>query len=63
MNILDFADKFKDENACKEFYRDIRMKEGVICKHCRGTKHYWLATKWQASVVSVLLEPLSEAVQ
>ena len=47
MNILDFVEKFKDEKACKEYFRDLRMKEGVVCKHCGSKKHYWLASKWQ----------------
>lgn len=47
MNILDFFEKFKDEKACKEYLRDLRMKEGVVCKHCGCKKHYWLASKWQ----------------
>ena len=47
MNILDFFEKFKDEKTCKEYLRDLRMKEGVVCKHCGSKKHYWLASKWQ----------------
>ena len=47
MNILDFFEKFKDEKTCKEYLRDLRMKEGVVCKHCGSNKHYWLASKWQ----------------
>ena len=40
MNILDFVEKFKDEKTCKEYLRDLRMKEGVVCKHCGSKKHY-----------------------
>ncbi len=47
MNILDFFEKFKDEKACKEYLRDLRMKEGVVCKHYGSRKHYWLVSKWQ----------------
>ena len=47
MNILKFVDKFKDELTCKEYLRDVRLKEGVTCKHCGCKKHYWLAAKWQ----------------
>jgi hypothetical protein len=47
MKILEFVDKFKDELSCKVYLRDIRIKEGVTCKHCGGKKHYWLAAKWQ----------------
>lgn len=27
-------------------HREVREKEGVICKKCKGTKHYWLKSKW-----------------
>ena len=47
MNILEFVEKFKDELTCKAYLRDIRLKEGVTCKHCGSKKHYWLAAKWQ----------------
>jgi len=47
MNILEFVEKFKDELTCKAYLRDVRLKEGVICKHCGCKKHYWLAAKWQ----------------
>lgn len=47
MRILEFMDKFSDEKSCKEYFRDIRMKEGVVCKKCQCRKHYWLASKWQ----------------
>lgn len=47
MTILEFMDKFSEEQSCKEYFRDIRMKEGVICKRCDCKKHYWLASKWQ----------------
>lgn len=47
MNILKFVEKFKDELTCKEYMRDVRLKEGVTCKHCGCKKHYWLAAKWQ----------------
>lgn len=47
MTILEFMEKFADEESCKEYFRDIRMKEGVMCKKCECKKHYWLASKWQ----------------
>ncbi len=47
MTILDFVDKFSDEKSCKEYFKDIRMKEGVVCKKCQCRKHYSLASKWQ----------------
>jgi len=47
MNILEFVEKFNDELTCKAYLRDVRLKEGVTCKHCGCKKHYWLAAKWQ----------------
>jgi hypothetical protein len=47
MKILEFVSKFSDEQSFKEYFRDIRMKEGVVCKKCGCKKHYWLISKWQ----------------
>ncbi len=47
MTIIEFMNKFSDEQTCKDYYRDLRMKEGVVCKKCGGKKHYWLAKKYQ----------------
>ncbi|MCM4158785.1 IS1595 family transposase [Antarcticibacterium flavum] len=47
MRILEFMDKFSDEQSCKEYFRYVRMKEGVICKKCGCKNHYWLKAKWQ----------------
>lgn len=45
MNILKFNERFPDEESCVEYFKLKRMKEGVICKKCKGTEHYWLNTK------------------
>lgn len=42
MTILEFIERFSEEEKCRLYYREIREKEGVICKGCGGTKHYWL---------------------
>jgi hypothetical protein len=47
MKILEFVSKFSDEQSCKEYFRDIRMKEGEVCKKCGCKKHCWLISKWQ----------------
>lgn len=46
MNLLNFIEQFPDETSCKVHHREVREKEGVICKKCKGTKHYWLKSKW-----------------
>ncbi len=47
MNILTFIDTFPDEHSCKEHFRKQREKEGIKCKKCQCTKHYWLKAKYQ----------------
>jgi hypothetical protein len=47
MNALVFTQRFPDETACREHYRDMRIKQGVVCKKCGGKDHYWLSSKWQ----------------
>ncbi len=43
MNILEFNQKFPNENACKEYLVDLRLKQGITCKECKTqTKHYYL---------------------
>ena len=45
MKILEFFSKYPDEKSCKSAFKKCREKEGVICKKCRGTEHYWLKKK------------------
>lgn len=47
MKLVEFISEFSDEQKCKEYYRDVRMKEGITCKKCGSQKHYWLPSKWQ----------------
>jgi len=47
MNILKFVKSFPDEPSCKEHFRLRRDSEGVKCKKCQGTDHYWLKGKYQ----------------
>lgn len=47
MTILEFVERFSDELTCKEVFRDLRRKQGVVCKRCDCTTHYWLQAKWQ----------------
>ena len=47
MTIIDFIENFSTEQSCKEYYRDLRLKEGVKCKKCGCGKHYWLQGIWQ----------------
>lgn len=47
MTIIQFAEQFPDEHSCKVDFKQKRDKEGIICKKCECTKHYWLQDKWQ----------------
>ena len=47
MNILPFIEEFPDEQSCKSDFENNREKEGVFCKKCGCSDHYWLQNKWQ----------------
>lgn len=47
MNILEFASQFPNEESCREHFKLTREKQGIVCKKCKGEKHYWLRAKWQ----------------
>ena len=41
MNILDFYKTYPDEESCKLKFKESRDKEGITCKKCGNTSHYW----------------------
>jgi hypothetical protein len=41
MRILEFHKRFPDESSCKAAFIACRQKEGVRCKKCGNTTHYW----------------------
>jgi ISXO2 transposase-like protein len=49
MTVLEFTEVFPDESSCRVDFKEKREKEGVICKKCKDTGHYWLSGKeqWQ----------------
>jgi len=47
VNIIKFIEAFPDEKSCKEDFKAVREKEGIICKKCGCKKHYWLKAKYQ----------------
>jgi transposase-like protein len=47
MNLIKFINQFPDETACKLKFKAVRDQEGVICRSCGSTDHYWLSTIWQ----------------
>ena len=47
MKIVEFFKHFPDEVSCKTAFKANRDSEGVTCKKCNGTEHYWLSTRSQ----------------
>jgi DNA-directed RNA polymerase subunit RPC12/RpoP len=45
MNLLNFVAQYPDEASCKAKWKLNREKEGVVCPHCGGKKHYWKKDK------------------
>ena len=45
MKLIEFLNEFPTELKCKQRFKEIREKEGVICKKCNNTEHYWLNNK------------------
>ena len=54
MSLIKLLQKFPDELSCIEDFKLKREKEGIICKKCTGTLHYWLQYKnqWQCKFCS-----------
>jgi hypothetical protein len=44
MNLINFIESFPDEASCRKKFKEIRDKEGVICRKCGSKEHYWLST-------------------
>jgi transposase-like protein len=45
MNLIKFFQKYDTELKCADLFKEIRDKEGVFCKRCGGSEHYWLGTR------------------
>ncbi len=46
MAILDFYKDYPNEESCKLKFKEVRDKQGVICKKCGNKEHYWKQDKW-----------------
>jgi hypothetical protein len=42
MNLINFIESFPDEASTRKKFKEIRDKEGVVCRKCGGKDHYWL---------------------
>jgi len=47
MTIIEFLAFFPDEQSCRIDFKNHREKQGIICKNCSNTRHYWIKNKWQ----------------
>lgn len=47
MNIIKFIEQFPDETSCRLHFKNVREQQGLKCKKCGCSKHYWLQAKWQ----------------
>jgi hypothetical protein len=45
MNLLNYIEHFSDEQSCRNYFKQVRIKAGIICKKCDSTKHYWLENR------------------
>ena len=46
MNLFSFTAEFGNEEDCRLHFKQERDEQGVICKKCEATDHYWLKNKW-----------------
>ena len=44
MKLIEFIEKFPNEQSCREAFREYRLKIGVKCRKCGHTEHYWKKT-------------------
>jgi hypothetical protein len=49
MNLTTFFVSYSTEESCKEFFKNQREKNGVLCQKCNCTSHLWIAkqNRWQ----------------
>ena len=47
MKLLEFTEHFPDEQSCKEAFKNYRLKQGITCRKCGSTSHYWKSYREQ----------------
>ena len=47
MKLKDIFIKYSSERKSKLAFKQWRDSQGVCCKKCKGTTHYWKGDKWQ----------------
>lgn len=41
MRLIDFNKHYPDEESCRLAFKEYREREGIVCKKCGNTTHYW----------------------
>lgn len=41
MKLLEFHKQYPDEQSCRTAFKEMREQEGIRCKKCGNTTHYW----------------------
>lgn len=41
MKLLEFTNHFPDEQSCRSAFKAYRIKQGITCRNCGCTSHYW----------------------
>ena len=44
MNLIKYIESFPDEASCRIKFNEFRDAQGVFCRKCGNTDHYWLKT-------------------
>lgn len=42
MNLINFIEQFPDEPSCRVKFKEFRDKQGIVCRKCNHTEHYWM---------------------
>lgn len=45
MTLIEFTHQYPDEASCKASFRATRESEGITCRRCNSTAHYWKKDK------------------
>jgi len=56
VNLLDFNNRFPTEESCRNYLKEKREAEGIICT-CGNKTHYWIRTRelWKCKVCNTCL--------
>jgi transposase-like protein len=47
MRLIEFFKHYPDEESCKAAFKAYRLQEGIKCKKCGSTSHYWKKNREQ----------------